>query len=125
MKALIALFVIWVIGSFCTFKFLGTGYIIPYALATMALFALAVWLANKKPKPPTTLSSFALPLLFLVNFHLSGWVLLGLLLVAVWAWALTRKASGDYDFGPGFALMGALVFSVACVIGVGFGLLLR
>jgi hypothetical protein len=125
MKTLIALFVIWVIGSICTFKFLGTGYIIPYALVTMALFALAVWLAGKKPKPPTTLNSFALPLLFLVNFHLSGWVLLGLLFVAVWAWALTRKASGDYDFGPGFALVGALVFSVACVIGVGFGLLLK
>jgi hypothetical protein len=50
MKAIITLFVLWVLGSIATFATVGTKYIIPYALATMALFALAVWLANKKNK---------------------------------------------------------------------------
>lgn len=50
MKALITLFVLWVLGSIGTFVAFGTKYIIPYALVTMALFALAVWLANKKKR---------------------------------------------------------------------------
>jgi len=63
MKALITLFVLWVLGSIATFYFFGTKYIIPYALVTMGLFVLAVVLANKKNKPPTTLNGFALPAL--------------------------------------------------------------
>jgi hypothetical protein len=46
MKALITLFGLWVLGSYFTFSRYGTRYIIPYAVVTMALFALAVWLAN-------------------------------------------------------------------------------
>jgi len=122
-KALIAIFAVWVLGSYFTFSHYGTKYIIPYALATMALFALAVWLANKKNQPPAAGSaySFALPVLFMLHFNLSGWWLLGLLLAAVWGWALTRKSSGDYDFGPGMALAAALIITVACLVGVGFG----
>lgn len=48
MKVLILLFILWVGGSYLTFTRLGTAYIIPYALVTMALVALAVWLANKQ-----------------------------------------------------------------------------
>lgn len=48
MKALILLFVLWVLGSYGMFDRFGAKYIIPYALVTMALFALGVWLANKK-----------------------------------------------------------------------------
>lgn len=85
----------------------------------VAAFALCAW--AWKPQKPTGLNSFALPLLFLLNFNLSGWWLLGLLLAAVWTWALTRKSSGDYDFGPGMALAAALIITVACLVGVGFG----
>jgi hypothetical protein len=122
-KALLLIFAIWVLGSIVTFATVGTKYIIPYALVTMALVALAVWLANKKNQPPTAGNAygFALPLLFLLHFNLSGWWLLGLLLVAVWAWALSRKQEGDYDFGPGMALGAALVFTLACLVGVAFG----
>ena len=48
MKAVILIFVLWALGSYGTFARFGTKYIIPYALVTMALFALGVWLANKK-----------------------------------------------------------------------------
>lgn len=48
MKYIIAIFIIWALGSFATFRAFGTSCIIPYALVTMALFALAVWLANRK-----------------------------------------------------------------------------
>jgi len=48
MKALILLFILWAGGSYFTFSQYGTRYIIPYSLVTMGLFALAVWLANKR-----------------------------------------------------------------------------
>jgi hypothetical protein len=121
MRVSLLIFVLWILGSIVTFYSFGTKLILPYAGVTIVLFALAVWLANKKPKPPTTLNSFALPMLFLLNFNLSGWWLFVLLLVAVWIWALTRKSSGDYDFGPGMAIVAALLITVACLVGAGFG----
>lgn len=122
MKAIIAIFLVWAFGSWATFHWLGTGYVIPYALVTMAVFALCVWLANKKNQPPAAGSAYGFaPLLFLLHFNLSGWWLLGLVLAAVWGWAVTRKSSGDYDFGPGMALAAALLITVACLVGVGFG----
>jgi hypothetical protein len=48
MRVSLLIFVLWILGSIGTFVGFGTKYIIPYALVTMALFALAVWLANKK-----------------------------------------------------------------------------
>lgn len=48
MKTVILIFAVWAGGSYLTFSRFGTRYIIPYAVVTMALFALAVWLANKK-----------------------------------------------------------------------------
>jgi len=100
MKAIIAIFVLWVLGSIATFATVGTAYIIPYALATMALFALAVWLANKKNKPPTTLNSFALPALVTTQLPI-GYLLaaIGLLVVAYVAKAaidnLTHQAGNS------------------------------
>jgi hypothetical protein len=120
-----------VCGGFWLFDKPGSGMVYPTigfaVLAGCVLlfnkFFRGGWLSDKAES--SKLNSIALPLLFLLNFHVSGWWLLALLFVAVWAWALTRKSSGDYDFGPGFALVGALIFSVACAVGVGAGLLLR
>jgi hypothetical protein len=101
MKALLTLFALWVAGSIGTFYFFGTKYIIPYALVTMALFALAVWLANKNNKPPTAaLNSFALPLLLMLRVN--SWELgaaIGLLVLAFVAKAaidtLTHQAGNN------------------------------
>ena len=93
MKTLIALFILWVLGSIATFATVGTAYIIPYALVTIALFVLAVVLANKKP--PTTLNSFALPVLLAAQLPAINYQLLaaiGLLILAYVAKAVVRAA---------------------------------
>jgi hypothetical protein len=48
MKVVAVVFLLWALGSFGMFKFFGTVYIIPYALVTMGVFALAVRLGNRK-----------------------------------------------------------------------------
>jgi hypothetical protein len=89
-------------------------------VAFLLLKAGIGWLADRRAKKAKTLSCFG-PLLFFINFHLSGWWLLVLALVGVWVWALTRKSSGDYDFGPGMALCAAILVTLACLVGVCFG----
>jgi hypothetical protein len=103
MKALLTIFALWVAGSIAIFYFFGTKYIIPYALVTMALFALAVWIANKNNKPPTAaLNSFALPLLLAVQLPAISYQLaiaIGLLVLAFVSKAaidtLTHQASNN------------------------------
>jgi lipopolysaccharide export LptBFGC system permease protein LptF len=48
MRISMLIFVLWVLGSIGTYYASGTKHIIAYALVTMALFALAVWLDNRK-----------------------------------------------------------------------------
>jgi hypothetical protein len=85
-KALIAIFAVWVLSSIVTFATVGTKYIIPYALATMALFALAVWLANKKNQPPAAGSAYGLALPLLLMLGVGSWQLgAGLILLVLLA----------------------------------------
>jgi hypothetical protein len=85
-KALIAIFAVWVLGSYYTFSQYDTKYIIPYALATMALFALAVWLANKKNQPPAAGSAYGFALPVLLMLGVGSWQLgAGLILLALLA----------------------------------------
>jgi hypothetical protein len=79
MKAIIVIFLLWVLGSWATFHWLGTDYVIPYALVTMGVVALTIWLANKKNQPPAAGSAygFALPLLA------AGQLPIGYLLAAI------------------------------------------
>lgn len=78
------------------------------------------WLSDKAEGPGKgNLNSFAAPLLFLVSFDMNRWLLLGLLLAVVWTWALTRKREGGYipDLGRTAALVAAVIFTVAALIG--------
>lgn len=103
----------------------GHANAISYAsVAPLVLFGL-VMLFKAFGGKSNTINSFALPLLLTIHLSFSGWWLVGGLVVLVWAWALTRRASGDYDFTPGFIMMGALIFTAALAIGVGATWLLK
>jgi hypothetical protein len=94
MKALLLIFAVWVLGSIVTFATVGTKYIIPYALATMALFALAVWLANKKNQPPAAGSAYSLALPLLLMLGVGSWQL-GADLILLVLLAAASKAVAD------------------------------
>lgn len=47
-KVFIPLFLAWAGGFYLTYRFVGTSGILPYAGITMAVVALAIWLANRR-----------------------------------------------------------------------------
>jgi hypothetical protein len=93
MKVSLVIFAIWALGSILTFVTVGIKYIIPYALVTMALFALGVWLANKKNQPPAAGSAygFALPVL------VAGQLPIGYLLAAIGLLVVAYVAKAAID----------------------------
>lgn len=101
MKAIIAIFLVWALGSWATFHFFGTAYIIPYALATMALAALAIWRANKKNQPPAAGSAYGFTLPMLLMLAVNSWELgAGLILLALLAAAGKAVADAQAHGSP-------------------------
>lgn len=93
MKALLIIFALWVLGSIATFATVGTRAIIPYALVTMALAALAIWRANKKNQPPAAGSAYGFAMPVLAAGQLSiGYLLAAIALLLV---AYVAKAAID------------------------------
>lgn len=48
MRPLLIIFLIWALGSFIVYKFMGTDGILPYAGLTIAAVIVAVLAANRK-----------------------------------------------------------------------------
>lgn len=104
-----------------TGRFIGAGI----AFVVFPLFPLLGGQFGGKSlndKNGGTLNSFALPVL-LIHLSFSPWWLFALVLLIVWAWALSRKDSGGYlgGLGAGLAILAALIATVCLGLGAAAG----